>query len=411
MHRPVRALIPILFAVSLVSLVAVLTVRRAEPVPLYAARTGLMCASCHFDPNGGGPRNEFGFNFAKQRHDLTPEDSTSQWGRLALVNRVGDSFPLYFGVNQRFMALANTTVKSDSLDRAGFYSMETALYVTFQPHPRLTLVYSRDGFESGSMTQDAFGMISGFGWNGYLKAGRFRTPFGLRLDDHTVATRNSFLDFQSPPLEPGFLPYDPRFPDEGLEYGVTKGDWFGRASLTNGRSNALGGSGGPFAAAWTGKLGYNRSAFQVAGSFYDDYYKSGLSLYGYKRTTRWGAYGLTHWKKLAFLGELDAGTDEVPSGVKVNKWAGFVETDYAPVRWTNFRLRYDALSLANLGDPVIRDQGQYQRWSLEGEFVPVPFAEIRWALRYIDPKLGTDPNTGESIPNERQAFVQFHFSY
>jgi hypothetical protein len=88
-----------------------------------------------------------------------------------------------------------------------------------------------------------------------------------------------------------------------------------------------------------------------------------------------------------------------------------VETDYAPVRWTNFRLRYDALSLANLGDPVIRDQGQYQRWSLEGEFVPVPFAEIRWALRYIDPKLGTDPNTGESIPNERQAFVQFHFSY
>jgi len=408
MRRPVRALIPILFTTTLVSL---FSARRAQPVPLYAARTGLMCASCHFDPNGGGPRNEFGFNFAKQRHDLTPEDSTSQWANLALVNRVGDSFPLYFGVNQRFMALANTTVKTDSLDRAGFYSMETALYVTFQPHPRLTLVYSRDGFESGSVTQDAFGMISGFGWNGYLKAGRFRTPFGLRMDDHTVATRNSFLDFQSPPLEPGFLPYDPRLPDEGLEYGVMKGNWFGRTSLTNGNSHVLGGIGGQYSAAWTAKLGYNRSAFQAAASFYDDYYKNGLSLYGYKRTTRWGAYGLTHWRKLAFLGELDAGTDMDPSGVNVNKWAGFVETDYAPVRWTNVRLRYDALSLANFGDPVIRDLGQYQRWSLEGEFVPVPFAEIRWALRMIDPKLGTDPNTLQPIPNERQMFVQFHFSY
>jgi hypothetical protein len=409
MRRPVRALIPILFAVSLISLVSVFLTRRAEPVPLYAARTGLMCASCHFDPNGGGPRNEFGFNFAKQRHDLTPEDSTSQWANLALVNRVGDSFPLYFGVNQRFMALANTTAKSDSLDRAGFFSMETALYVTFQPHPRLTLVYSRDGFESGSMTQDAFGMISGFGWDGYLKAGRFRTPFGLRLDDHTVATRNSFLDFQQATApEPGFLPYDPRFPDEGLEYGVTKGNWFGRASLTNGNSNVLAGQ---YSAAWTGKLGYNRSAFQVAASVYDDYYKNGSSLYGYKRTTRWGGYGLTHWKKLAFLGELDAGTDEIPGGPKVNKWAGFVETDYAPVRWTNVRVRYDAVSLDRGGVLVPADQGSFSRWALEGEFVPVPFAEIRWALRYIDPKLGTDPTSGATIPNERQAFVQFHFSY
>jgi hypothetical protein len=231
------------------------------------------------------------------------------------------------------------------------------------------------------------------------------------MDDHTVATRNSFLDFQSPPLEPGFLPYDPRLPDEGLEYGMTHGGWFGRTSLTNGSNGTPTPLAGQYAAAWTAKLGYNHPRFQVAGSFYDDYFNKGVSLYGYKRVTRWGGYGLTHWKRLAFLGELDAGTDMAPSGVKVNKLAGFAEVDYAPARWTNVRVRYDDVELPRPDVPGIGDLGVYHRWSLEGEFVPVPFAEIRWALRYIDPKLGTDPNTLQEIPNERQAFVQFHFSY
>ncbi len=408
--RSINRVLPVLLIVA--SLASLLTARSAQTVPLYAARTGLMCQSCHFDPNGGGPRNDFGFAFARQRHSLTPDDSTSAWAGLDLTNRVSDTFPLYFGVNQRFMALTNTTAQSDSIDRFGFYNMENNIFMAFQPHPKLTLVYSRDGFEGSSTTKDAFGMI-GLSANSYLKAGRFRNPFGLRLDDHTVATRNSFLDFQQGIApEPGFLPYDPRQPDEGLEYGLTHGGWFGRTAFTNGNSATSPVFNGRYAEAWSAKVGYNHPRFQVAGSFYDDYFKKGGSLYGYKRTTRWGAYGLSHWNKLAFLGELDAGTDRVPSGEKVNKIAGFAEVDYAPVRWTNVRVRYDAVSLDRGGLLVPADQGSFTRWALEGEFVPVPFAEIRWALRYIDPKLGADPNDPSiTIPNERQAFVQFHFSY
>jgi hypothetical protein len=282
--------------------------------------------------------------------------------------------------------------------------MESNLYLAFQPHPQLTLVYSRDGFDSGSETKDAFGMI-GLTANSYLKAGRFRNPFGLRFDDHTVATRNSFLDFQTGER---FLPYDPRNPDEGIEYGLTHGGWFGRTAFTNGASNLFAGQ---YASAWTGKLGYNDARFQLAGSFYDDYLKrTGVS--PFRRMTRWGGYGLTHWKQLVFIGELDAGTDLIVTGQKVNKLAYTSELDYAPVRWTNVRLRYDGVSLFRVaGDPVDRDLDSYTRWALEGEFVPVPFAEIRWALRLIDPKLDRDPNTLATIPNEHQAFVQFHFSY
>jgi len=60
--------------------------------------------------------------------------------------------------------------------------------------------------------------------------------------------------------------------------------------------------------------------------------------------------------------------------------------------------------LDRAADPVIRDASTYHRYALEGEWVPVPFAELRWTLRYLDPK---DPT--QDI--ERQAYLQFHFSY
>ena len=87
--------ISVLLAFS--SLGALLSARTGDTVPLYAARTGLMCESCHFDPNGGGPRKEFGFVFARNRHTLEPEDTTSRWHDLAVVNRLGENVPIYIG--------------------------------------------------------------------------------------------------------------------------------------------------------------------------------------------------------------------------------------------------------------------------------------------------------------------------
>ncbi len=429
MRRLLRAVPVVLLAASLTALFGA---RRGEGVPLYAARTGLMCQSCHFDPNGGGPRNEFGFAFAKNRHRLEGEDSTSAWHDLNLTNRVGENFPLYVGVNQRFMLFANTTVHSDSLDRAGFYSMENAFHLTFQPHSRLTLVYTRDGFDAGSSTKDAFGLIGGLPLDGYLKAGRFRTPFGLRLDDHTVATRNSFLDVFVPSapfnyddsLITSFLPYDPRQPDMGLEIGGDRGGFFGRASFTDGPAAEPLFGPSLYANAKTLKLGYNATYYQSAVSFYDDYRRLTEAFVlptDRKRTTRWGYYGLTHYGPFAALGEIAAGTDELPpavgraTGPKQNLLAWWAEVDYAPVRQANVRLRYDDMSLdRGAADPYIRDLNAHQRYSLEAEWVPVPFAELRWALRLIHHDASEFRNvSGAPLPikDETQSFVQFHFSY
>src|SRR5205814_408906 len=115
MPRPLLRAIPLLL---LALPLATLQTRPAATVPLFAARTGLMCGTCHFDPNGGGPRNEYGFSFARNRHSLAADpDTLSPWHDLDVTNRVGENVPLYFGVNQRFMLITNSTVKKDSLDR------------------------------------------------------------------------------------------------------------------------------------------------------------------------------------------------------------------------------------------------------------------------------------------------------
>jgi len=408
MKAALRA-VPVLLL--LLSLSFLFLPRKADTVPLYAARTGLLCSNCHFDPNGGGPRNDFGFMFARQQHSLTPEDSTSKWASLDLTNRIGDRMPVYISVNQRFMAITNSTFQSDSLDRFGFYNMESSLHIAFQPHERLTLVYSRDGFDSGSSTKDVWGMISGFKYGGYFRAGRFRNPFGLRLDDHTIATRNGFLDFQ--PVQESYLPYDPRTPDEGIEVGATPGRFYGRMALTNG--------GVPYGAfplanqyaqAFAAKVGINTPRYQNGISFYDDFRDDQRATFADRRATRWGYYGLSHWKQFETLFEIGAGTDYLGGTEHRNKLAGFGEIDYTPNRWMNLRARFDYLDLDR--SSAFTDAGAVslnRRYAIEGEFLPVPFAEIRWAVRLIDPSESLALDGVTEIPNEKQAFVQFHFSY
>lgn len=397
-------LVPVVLLLA--SAVLLLAPRRGQSVPLYAARTGLRCGTCHFDPNGGGPRNEFGFAYGKNRHELTPEAEPSPWANLALVNRVGDQMPLYFGANQRVMLLANSSLSSDSLDRIGFFNMENAIHFAFQPHDRLTLVYTHDvaGFAVGQQpvqAREAYGNFTGLGWDGYLRVGRFRPPFGLRMDDHTVATRNSFLDFQT---QERFLPYDPRGVDTGVEYGMGKGAFWGQAAWMNGNANVFQGH---YAGATAVKLGANVPGYQGALSVYDDYRKETFS---HRRVTRWGYYGMTHWRQFALLGEVAAGTDEAQSGDKQNSLAYWAELDWTANRWANLRLRYDHLELNRANDQALADLNTFDRYAVEGEFQPVPFGQVRWVYRLVDPK-AEDDGFGNEIPDEKQMYVQLHFSY
>jgi len=389
----------------LAALVTLAVPRTASSLPLYAARTGNMCSQCHFDPNGGGPRNDFGFNFAKNRHSLAA-DTTGEWKDLDLTNRIGDKMPVYFGLNQRFMLLANHVVNNrGNVDRLAFFNMENAFYVTFKPHPRLTLVYSRDAFsETPDATvdeKDAFGMVN-LTSETYVKLGRFRNPFGLRMDDHTVATRNSFMDFSTGQT---FLPYDPRYPDMGVELGGQHGIFFGRAAFTNGTADVFGGN--AFAETKAIKLGYNLPWYQGGVSFYDRF-EHGITPGSLQRASRWAYYGLAHYGPIVLLGEVGAGTDQF-AGLGTtdrNLLAWWAEADWAPGRSLNLRARYDYADFDRSSDQPTRDANTNQRYSLEGEWVPVPFAELRLAARHI-----AHQETVLAGNDENQYLMQAHFSY
>lgn len=401
MRRFIRA-VPVLLAV--ISIASALWPRGGDTLPLYAARTGLMCQNCHFDPNGGGPRNDFGFAFARNRHSLEGEDTTSAFHDLNLTNKIGETMPVYLGLNQRVLWIADTQQKSDSLNRAGFFDMETDLHFTFQPHQRLTLVYTADGAAGVFTTREAFGMVGGFPLGGYIKVGRFRNPFGLRWDDHTVATRNSFLDFYT---SQSFLPYDPRQTDLGFEIGGSNEHWYARGSFTNGQTNPFGAN--AYAQTEAVKVGHVLGFAQGMASYYNSYNRNS-TFFAYQRAQRWGYAALAHRGSFAFIGEIAAGTDEAPpvagtvSGPKTNLLAGEVEGDWAPHRDVNFRLRYDRLEMNRSTDPATRDLNTYNRYAVEGEYVPVPFCELRWALRWIDPK-------ADQLKNEKQLLLMAHFSY
>jgi hypothetical protein len=327
---------------------------------------------------------------------------------MDLSNRVADNVPIYFGVNQRFMMLANSTDPADVVDRYGFFNMENALHLTIQPHDMLALVYTMDGgFSQIAQTKEAFGMIRGLPGGSYLKIGRIRNPSGLRMDDHTVATRNSFLDFST---RQRFLPYDPRQSDEGFEIGAQNGTFFGRASFTNGGAKSPVFS-GDYAEAKAFKLGYNHPSYQAAVSVYEDLADDNI----YGRRARWGYYGMTHYGPVAVLGEVGAGTDIRQDGRHVNLLAYFGEVNYSPWKAVNFRVRYDHDELDRSEVQQVRDRNTYDRYALEAEWVPVPFVEFRATVRRVQQKefsggtIGTVP-----IPEryeENQGYLQVQFAY
>ena len=375
-------------AVALVLLSLGLAIAGARPVlslPTYAARTGLDCRSCHFDPNGGGPRNALGFLYEKQRHDLSADPDTT-WAALPATNQIADV--LFVGTNTRMVYFGMGTWSDVRM--SSFFQMQGALDLTLQPHPNLAVVMVRDfGEFSGDVTRDLYGLIQDNGGNYYVKAGRIRGVFGLRQDDHTAGTRGGFLNTAGGGTG-GFLPYDPRTVSTGLEAGVTLGSHSLSASLTNG--------GGAFTnkvqavgAKVTRDVPFGRAGLSV----YDHYESSNG-----RRSSRWSGYGLARVPgapELTVQGEVGFGTDDLGNGEKRNLLATFVQTDYRVHRGLIVRARYD------FSDVFRSTPGNAsERFSMEGEFTLVPFADLRLGYREIVP---------ETSVNEHMILAMMHFYY
>jgi hypothetical protein len=374
----------VVVAASIAALFVAFAPPAAEALPLYATRTGLACRACHFDPNGGGGRNEIGFQFEKNRHDLMPD--VGKWADLALTNRVGDV--LYFGTNLREQYTYVRQMGAGGTGVSTTFPMQGALLVTFSPHQQLVVSYNRDLRE----TRDAWLMLKDLPLSGYLRAGQIRVPFGLRMDDHTGAMRAGFRESIAGSFgTSGFLPFDPRNVEGGLEVGLTP-----LASSSLSAIAAISNGGPAFAnkaQALTGKVYMNEANWHAGVSAYDNWQSTSG-----RRDTRYSAYGtLRVGEDVAFLGEIGTGRTELASGGVERPRGFFVEGDYRVNRMCLLRAKYDYIDLNHDVEGMASE-----RYVAETDLTIVPFMDVKLSFRRVVP---------EDSADENQFLVQWHAYY
>ncbi len=331
----------------------------ATALPIYAARERLLCASCHVDPSGGGLRTALGFSYLRNRHAFTPE---TRFGPLPAVQPEivdnltvgGDMRVLYDALHER---RAGSNFPSEL---SSFFEMQASFAISYAPSDQVRLYYNQDI----ERVRDVWAQVGNIPGGAYVRVGSFRLPYGLRLDDHTIYERDDL------PQAVSVLGYDPRLPDVGFEFGVVRTSLMAQAALTNGsgpgfdpdRNKAFTSR----VVAWTGP------ALLGASVHLDSDGASPAT-----ERLRYGGFAILNpLPELVLLGAVDLGEDEV--GGDLNRlllaWA---EADYFYERLARFRLRYEFLD---------RDRDQEyadsERYTIEGDIIPFPFATFRLGYRF-----------------------------
>ena len=326
----------------------------AHALPLYASREGKTCIACHYDPNGGGMRNDFGFLYGKNRHGL---DTETKWAKVTVDPRLNDWVAI--GVDTRLLYIASHLKGGPTVAQSSFLPMQGQLNVAITPHDNLTVVMSR-GISTDSndyLARELYGLIHDLPHDLYAQLGRFRLPFGLRQDDHT-----SYLRAQ-------FLPYNSQEDDAGIEIGAAGPRYFGQFSFTNGSGTISPERSQTFA----GKIGRGGSKIAAGVSGFHQFVEATAT-----RQDRWALYATSTWGRLSFLGEYGGGTAAAPplAGGTQNLWAAFAEADYRLSRGVNLRGKFDYL------EPDRSASGDlFRRWVVEADFDPVPFTQLKLSYR------------------------------
>ena len=186
---------------------------RAGEEPYLSVRTGFRCSQCHTNRTGGGGRNKFGSVYAQA---FLPNAKKPFVGR-SLNDYVS------VGGNMRFLA---TGKASGVTPRTSFELTEANIQVEARLIPDVLAVYVDEIVgPGGASTREAFALLEDLWLDGYVKAGKFLLPYGLRLlDDAAFIRQRTGFNYNTP--------------DQGVELGIEPGPLSLFVSLTNGTQGA-----------------------------------------------------------------------------------------------------------------------------------------------------------------------------
>jgi hypothetical protein len=189
--------------------------------PYLAVREGLKCSSCHENSMGGGKRTRFGAGFGAQ--DLP-------WHKVDLQ---ANKIPFYWSIVNDLISLGgdfrvlNRTnfVKGDTANT--FVTDKSNIYLSAQLLPNTLQFYLDESVApGGAQSREIFAKFERLPAHGWIKAGKFVQPYGLRLeDDHAFIRTITGFTFDTP--------------DFGAEIGFEPKDWTFVASVNNGNAGSI----------------------------------------------------------------------------------------------------------------------------------------------------------------------------
>jgi hypothetical protein len=341
-------------------------VARAEP--LFAARTGLGCASCHLNRTGGGGRTAYGARYGAQ---------TLPWKKLAPGHGVFDGAigeRVRLGLDARGGYLATFRDPGPYIGEAQLSQADVDLAVDVLKDT-LMIYVSEHVAPGGASAREAMAVYSIARAGFYVKGGKFYLPFGLRLQDDEAATRRAT----------GFT-FDTA--DVGAEVGVDDGRWSTALSITNGTSGGAEGDNGK-QYTWTGARIFSLGRLGLSFSTND--------LPARAHRTVGGAYGTFRAGPIVVLTEADVVHDNDGTNPERHGGAGHLELDAAAYAGLTLRAFAGADDL-DLDDGVERST----QWGLGADWTPLPGLQIRALYRAR--------NGPSSVPGARddQAVVEAH---
>ncbi|MEO8665100.1 MAG: hypothetical protein ABI462_06360 [Ignavibacteria bacterium] len=302
----------------------------ASAYPRFAAYTGDKCADCHVDPSGGTMRHGGGIEYAK--NNLAMDLFKKLAGKTQFSPKITKSISV--GGDVRVAQVDDEVPGASNFNN--FLAMQGDLYVNAKLNDILN-VFITSGIQIPRIDTkyEVYGMIGHLPANLYLKIGRYKPNYGLRIVEHRAYQRRILLN----------SPYEV---NTGFEVGVSPGllnlnfgiyNPMNTAFLTTDPHKM-------FVASTDFNFGFNDNKFNVnvGASFFNNPYNTsdsiGLAIITANKKAWGGFTRIGIMRRVAILGEIDLEENKSDGPLRRSLY-GFAELDVIVIRGFEIRGQYE----------------------------------------------------------------------
>ncbi len=331
--------------------------------PYLAVRTGLKCASCHLDPDGGGLRTPFGDAYARNQLAARAIADGSAWtGTVTDRLRAGGDLR----ADASYVRTPGEASASDfAVQRAGVYGAFAAV------SQLLTFYVDEQVGPAAAFAREAVALLRPAGGRYTIKAGRFFLPYGLRLQDDSAFIREiTGISFATP--------------DTGAELGLELPKWSAQLALTNGTAGGAESDAGKQTSL---SAVYVRPRWRLGASYNLNNAAAGDREMG-------GMFAGLRTGPFVWLAEIDHITDATAQG-SADSTVALAEGNWGLSAGHNLKVTYEFY------DPPGRDD-ERTRYSVVWELAPFQLLQTRLGVRvYRGVPL-------RPVDNREEVFAELH---